>query len=164
MFRKLTFLRGRRLLHGGRETGPHCGWGAWGVCLRVILLCSGVGRARGRQERASQFLPQDPSPVQAAKRGPAGQDTRPRVTRVAVQLMEQQVLWTYTCGSPPSGPERRAVSQTWLWYVEGSLQLWLRYLTAALSCVQLDLSFCSAWEIHRRNPWNPLLVVVSWGI
>lgn len=57
MFRKLTFLRGRRLLHGGRETGPRCGRGA-GVCASVSSRSAPVwaGPEEGRRGLPSSCL------------------------------------------------------------------------------------------------------------
>lgn len=89
LFRKLIFLEaGGTFCTVVRKSAPTVGREPGRVSPCHLALLSDMGQARGKQKRASQFVFQDPSPVQAAKRGPAGQDTQPGVTRVAAQLVE----------------------------------------------------------------------------
>lgn len=148
MFRKLTFLRGRRrLLHGGRETGPHCGQGA-GVCASVSS-CSALRCGPGQREAEEGFpvLASGSLPCASCQegtcraghpaRGHQGRSETPGIAGSLDTHMQVSSVWSRETGH----------SQTWLWHVEGSSQLWLRCLTAARSCVQLDFSLCLG-EIH----------------
>lgn len=143
-----------------RQEAPSARWsgnrpplrtGSWGVCLRVILLCSPM-RARPEEgRRGLPILASGSLPCASCQEGTcrAGHPARGHqgcsTTRGIAGSLD-----IHTGESPQSAPQRPGPpTQTWL-VCGGSLQLWLHCLTAAFSCVQLDLSFCSAWEIHQN--------------
>lgn len=143
-----------------RQEAPSAWWsgnrpplrtGSWGVCLRVILLCSPMRARPEESRRGLPILASGSLPCASCQEGTcrAGHPARGRqgcsTTRGIAGSLD-----IHTGESPQSAPQRPGPpTQTWL-ACGGSLQLWLHCLTAAFSCVQLDLSFCSAWEIHQN--------------
>lgn len=118
------------------------GWELGHVFSFLPAVLSTVGQARGKQKTfpalASESLPPGRLPRGHPGQGSPGSQHNSWNSRFSGHL--------HGLESPQSGSlETWAATQVWLWCgVEGSLQLWLHYLTAAFSCVQLDSSFCSA--------------------
>lgn len=163
--RKFSFLEPgctfRMVFRKPASTTPSTvGW-SWGMCFRFFLLCS-PRWARPEESRrrfpalASESLLPGRLPRGHPGQGSPGSQHNSWNSRFSGHL--------HGLESPQSGSlETWAATHVWPWCgVEGSLQLWLHYLTAAFSCVQLDSSFCSALKSHGGNLWNPSLFVVRW--
>lgn len=132
------------LLHGVRKTSLHsplpCGQGA-GPCVSVLSRSApwcGPG-----QRKAGEGFPVVDSrslPCASCLEPPAGQASQPgpqHNSRTAVP-------GTLTHWSPLRlGPEDVGTHTAWPWHVEGSLQLWLHYLSCFL---------VSGWTVPSAPP------------